>query len=107
MGTKILEKINYYSREYGDFRYRQGILLISDTIILTGSFIISLSETIGTSYPENHILLSLLIALIISLTTFSVLGNYKTLWSTNVDREIIMILISILISTSICFIVEQ
>ena len=107
MGTKILEKINYYSREYGDFRYRQGILLISDTIILTGSFIISLSETIGTSYPENHILLSLLIALIISLTTFSVLGNYKTLWSTSVDREIIMILISILISTSICFIVEQ
>lgn len=107
MGAKILEKINYYSREYGDFRYRQGILLISDTIILTGSFIISLSATIGTSYPENNILLSLMIALIISLTTFSVLGNYKTLWSTSVDREIIMILISILISTSICFIVEQ
>lgn len=107
MGAKILEKINYYSKKYGDFRYRQGILLISDTIILTGAFIISLSATMSISYLQNNILLPLLIVLIISLTTFSILGIYRTLWSTSVDREIIMILISIVISTTICFIIYK
>ena len=57
MGAKILEKINYYSREYGDFRYRQVVLLISDIIILTGAFIISLSATMGISYLGKNMLL--------------------------------------------------
>lgn len=105
MGAKILEKINYYSRKYGDFRYRQGILLISDAIILTGAFIISLSATMDTSYLGKNMLLPFFTMIIICLTIFSILGIYKTLWSTSVDREIIMILISTIISAFAYFIV--
>ena len=105
MGAKILEKINYYSRKYGDFRYRQGILLVSDAIILTGAFIISLSATMGTSYLGKNMLLPFFTMIIICLTIFSILGIYKTLWSTSVDREIIMILISTIISAFAYFIV--
>lgn len=105
MGAKILEKINYYSREYGDFRYRQVVLLISDIIILTGSFIISLSATMGVSYLEKNMLLPFFTMITICLTIFSILGIYRTLWSTSVDREIIMILISTIISTFTYFII--
>lgn len=105
MGAKILERINYYSREYGDFRYRQGILLISDTIIFIGAFIISLWATMSTSYLQQNILLPLLTMIIVCLTIFSIFGIYRTLWSTSVDREIIMILLSTTISTLIYFIV--
>lgn len=99
MGAKILEKINYYSREYGDFRYRQVVLLISDIIILTGAFIISLSATMGISYLGKNMLLPFFTMIPVCLTIFSILGIYRTLWSTSVDREIIMILISTIIST--------
>lgn len=105
MGAKILEKINYYSREYGDFRYRQGVLLISDTIIFIGAFIISLSATMSISYLQQNILLPLLTMIIVCLTIFSISGIYKTLWSTSVDREIIMILLSTIISTFVYFII--
>lgn len=105
MGAKILEKINYYSRKYGDFRYRQGILLVSDAIILTGAFIISLSATMGISYLGKNMLLPFFTMLIICLTIFSILGIYRTLWSTSVDREIIMILISTIISAFAYFII--
>lgn len=105
MGAKILAKINYYSRKYGDFRYRQGILLVSDAIILTGAFIISLSATMGISYLGKNMLLPFFTMLIICLTIFSILGIYRTLWSTSVDREIIMILISTIISAFAYFIV--
>ena len=105
MGAKILEKINYYSREYGDFRYRQVVLLISDIIILTGAFIISLSATMGISYLGKNMLLPFFTMITICLTIFSILGIYRTLWSTSVDREIIMILISTIISTFTYFII--
>lgn len=105
MGAKILEKINYYSREYGDFRYRQVVLLISDIIILTGAFIISLSATMGISYLGKSILLPFFIMITVCLTIFLILGIYRTLWSTSVDREIIMILISTIISTFTYFII--
>ena len=94
MGSKILEKITYYSRKYGDFRYRQGLLIISDAVILMGAFIISLLVAMGISQTETNILLPLSIVIAISVTIFSILGNYRTLWSTSVDREIVMILIS-------------
>lgn len=105
MGAKILEKINYYSREYGDFRYRQVVLLISDIIILTGAFIISLSATMGISYLGKNMLLPFFTMITICLTIFSILGIYRTLWSTSVDREIIMILISTIISTFTYFVI--
>lgn len=105
MGAKILEKINYYSKEYGDFRYRQGVILISDTIIFIGAFIISLSATMSISYLQQNILLPLLTMIIICLTIFSISGIYRTLWSTSVDREIIMILLSTIISTFAYFII--
>ncbi|MCC3869664.1 polysaccharide biosynthesis protein [Terrisporobacter mayombei] len=105
MGYKILGKINYYSREYGDFRYRQGVLLISDTIIFIGAFIISLSATMSISYLQQNILLPLITMIIICLTIFSISGIYRTLWSTSVDREIIMILLSTIISTFSYFII--
>lgn len=105
MGAKILEKINYYSREYGDFRYRQVVLLISDIIILMGAFIISLSVTMGISYLGKSMLLPFFIMIAVCLTIFSILGIYRTLWSTSVDREIIMILISTIISTFTYFII--
>lgn len=105
MGAKILEKINYYSREYGDFRYRQVVLLISDIIILMGAFIISLSVTMGISYLGKSMLLPFFIMIAVCLTIFSILGIYRTLWSTSVDREIIMILISTIISTFTYFVI--
>lgn len=105
MGAKILEKINYYSREYGDFRYRQVVLLISDIIILMGAFIISLSVTMGISYLGKSMLLPFFIMITVCLTIFSILGIYRTLWSTSVDREIIMILISTIISTFTYFVI--
>ena len=105
MGAEILEKINYYSKEYGDFRYRQGVLLISDTIIFIGAFIISLSATMSISYLQQNILLPLLTMIIICLTIFSISGIYRTLWSTSVDREIITILLSTIISTFSYFII--
>lgn len=104
MGDKILEKINYYSKEYGEFRYRQAMLLISDSIIFIGAFIISLSATLGLSYFENLLLLFFTM-IVVSLTTFLVIGNYKTLWSTSVDREISMILVSTLISSLLSYII--
>ena len=107
MGSKILEKITYYSRKYGDFRYRQGLLIISDVVILMGAFIISLLVAMGISQTETNILLPLSIVIAISVTIFSILGNYRTLWSTSVDREIVMILISSIISTGVCFIVHK
>lgn len=105
MGAKILEKMNYYSMKYGNFRYRQLVLLIWDTIILTGTFIISLSATRSISYLETNILLQILTMIVICITIFSVLGVYRTLWATSVDREVIMILISTIISTSTYFII--
>ena len=104
MGDKILEKINYYSKEYGEFRYRQALLLISDSIIFIGAFIISLSATLGLSYFENLLLLFFTM-IVVSLTTFLVIGNYKTLWSTSVDREISMILVSTVISSLLSYII--
>ena len=104
MGDKILEKINYYSKEYGEFRYRQAMLLISDSIIFIGAFIISLSATLGLSYFENLLLLFFTM-IVVSLTTFLVIGNYKTLWSTSVDREISMILVSTIISSLLSYII--
>ncbi|KHS57862.1 nucleoside-diphosphate sugar epimerase [Terrisporobacter othiniensis] len=97
--------MNYYSREYGDFRYRQVVLLISDIIILMGAFIISLSVTMGISYLGKGMLLPFFIMIAVCLTIFSILGIYRTLWSTSVDREIIMILISTIISTFTYFVI--
>ena len=42
MGAKVLEKINSYNKEYGDFRYKQAILLMTDAMVFMGAFIISL-----------------------------------------------------------------
>lgn len=107
MGAKILEKINYYSRKYDDFKYRQGILLIFDVIVLIGAFIISLSATMSISYLKTDILLQFISMIIIYLAIFSILGIYKTLWTSNVDREITRILISTVISTFSCFLIFE
>ncbi|WP_455537600.1 polysaccharide biosynthesis protein [Terrisporobacter sp.] len=104
MGAKILDKINNYSKKYGDARYRQGALLIADASIFIGAFIVSLSATMGVS-SLNPSLLQLLTSLIVSLTIFFILGNYKMLWTTGIDREIVIILLSTIITSIICFII--
>ena len=45
MGAKVLEKINSYNKEYGDFRYKQAILLMTDAMVFMGAFIISILVT--------------------------------------------------------------
>ena len=106
MEAKILEKINDYSKEYGDCRYRQGVLVVSDIMVLIVGFIISVSAIGSSLYLGEEKLTSLIILILVCVTVFIALGNYKTLWNTSVDKEIMMILISVLISTSICFIVD-
>ena len=101
MGAKVLEKINSYNKEYGDFRYKQAILLMTDAMVFMGAFIISLLVTLGIIYFNNLLFLTMVI---ISLITFMIIGDYKTLWSTSVDKEVITIFISTVFSTLISYI---
>ena len=57
MGAKVLEKINSYNKEYGDFRYKQAILLMTDAMVFMGAFIISFLVTLGIIYFNNLLLL--------------------------------------------------
>ena len=97
MGAKVLEKINSYNKEYGDFRYKQAILLMTDAMVFMGAFIISLLVTLGIIYFNNLLFLTMVI---ISLITFMIIGDYKTLWSTSVDKEVITIFISTVFFTT-------
>ena len=75
-------------------------------MVLIVGFIISVSAIGSSLYLGEEKLTSLIILILVCVTVFIALGNYKTLWNTSVDKEIMMILISVLISTSICFIVD-